>query len=46
VPNGSTPIDISSSRFSIRVVWLASRRRLSAAWWLIQMIPIVMNDVA
>ena len=29
----------------MRIVWSASRRRLIIAWWLIQMIPIVRNEI-
>ena len=46
VVNGSTAIVSSSSRFRPRIAWSASRRRPTITWWLIQMILIVMNDVA
>ena len=36
---------ISSSRLRNRIVWSAWRRRLIITWWLIQMIPMVRNEV-
>ena len=29
----------------MRIEWSVSRSRLIIAWWLIQMIPIVMNEI-
>ncbi len=36
---------ISSNRFRIRIGWSVRLRRLIITWWLIQMIPIVTNEV-
>ena len=39
------PTVSSSARFHIRIEWSTLRSRLKAAWWLIQMIPIVRNEM-
>jgi hypothetical protein len=45
VVKGRMPTPSSSRRFSMRIDWSTARSRLKAAWWLIQMIPMVRKEM-